>query len=334
MRRQHRLLGVDHEVEQHLLQLVRVGEHLGQAGRQRLDDGDVGDALLVRPERQRLAHDVVDVHHRARRVPLAREREQVPDDARRAFGFREDDVEAAPRLIVRLAVRQPLGPGEDGGERVVQLVRDARDRLAERGELLGLQQLVVEVARLVVELLAVADVADQGVEPDAPVRERFGMAGDLDPDRREIDAPHAHQEVRDRAVVPEAREQAGPRLRIDEARGCERREIALGGLQRVPEDQPELRVGGQRALAGVGEDPGEGAHLDPIEQPGERLVAGVGGKAGGIIGRASVGSRQWRCLSRPAAASGARSRSGRRAPGRSRRRRSGRGRCPCRPPWW
>ena len=35
VRRQHRLLGVDHEVEQHLLQLVRVGEHLRQARRER-----------------------------------------------------------------------------------------------------------------------------------------------------------------------------------------------------------------------------------------------------------------------------------------------------------
>ena len=38
LRRQHRLLGVDDEVEQHLLQLVRVGEHLRQAGGERLDD--------------------------------------------------------------------------------------------------------------------------------------------------------------------------------------------------------------------------------------------------------------------------------------------------------
>ena len=42
-------------------------------------------ALLVGAQRQRFAHDLVDVDHRARRVALARERQQVADDlARRA----------------------------------------------------------------------------------------------------------------------------------------------------------------------------------------------------------------------------------------------------------
>ena len=36
--REHRLLGVDDQVEQHLLDLVAVGEHLRQAGGQRVDD--------------------------------------------------------------------------------------------------------------------------------------------------------------------------------------------------------------------------------------------------------------------------------------------------------
>ena len=56
---------------------------------------------------------------------------------------------------------------QNRGERVVQLVRDARNRLAERRELFGLQQLVVQVARLVFELLALADVAHERVDADA-----------------------------------------------------------------------------------------------------------------------------------------------------------------------
>ena len=43
---------------------------------------------------------------------------------------------------------ESLGPAEDRGERIVQLVRDAGHRLAERSHLLGLQQLVVDVACL------------------------------------------------------------------------------------------------------------------------------------------------------------------------------------------
>ena len=43
------------------------------------------DALLVGAQRQRFAHDLVDVDHRARRLALAREGQQVADDvARRA----------------------------------------------------------------------------------------------------------------------------------------------------------------------------------------------------------------------------------------------------------
>ena len=84
---QHRLLGVDDQVQQHLLHLVAVREHLGQAGGERVDDRDVGDALFVRAQRQRFAHHLVHVDHRARRLPLAREGQQVADDAGGAFRF-------------------------------------------------------------------------------------------------------------------------------------------------------------------------------------------------------------------------------------------------------
>ena len=93
LRGEHGLLGVDDEVQQHLLDLVAVGEHLRQARRERVDDRDVRDALLVRAQRQRLAHDLVDVHHRPRRLTLAREGQQVADDA----AARSD----SPRIVSR-----------------------------------------------------------------------------------------------------------------------------------------------------------------------------------------------------------------------------------------
>ena len=80
VRREHRLLGIDDEVEQHLLHLVRIGEDLRQPRRERVDDGDVRDALLVGAQCQRLADHLVQVHHRARALPLARERQEVADD--------------------------------------------------------------------------------------------------------------------------------------------------------------------------------------------------------------------------------------------------------------
>ena len=52
--------------------------------------------LLVGAQRERLAHDLVHVDHRARGVALAREGEQVADDLRGALRLAEDRLEAAP----------------------------------------------------------------------------------------------------------------------------------------------------------------------------------------------------------------------------------------------
>ena len=62
---------------------------------------------------------------------------------------------------------QALGPAQDRRERVVQLVGDAGNRLSERRHLFRLQQLLVQVARLVVDLLALADVADERLDAHA-----------------------------------------------------------------------------------------------------------------------------------------------------------------------
>ena len=88
---------------------------------------------------------------------------------------------------------------QDRGERVVQLVRDARNRLSERRHLLGLQELLVEVARLVVELLALADVAQERVDAqDVRGRGRAARcAGHLDPDGAAVGAPESQQVVGD-----------------------------------------------------------------------------------------------------------------------------------------
>ena len=144
---EHRLFGIDDEVQEDLLDLMRVGEDRRQPGAERFEDRDVGGPLLVGAERQRFAHDDVEVDGRARRVPLARERLQVADDAGGAFGGVVNGVEVAAGQLVEPAAVQPLGAGQDRRERVVQLVRHARHRLAQRRELLGLRQLVVQVAR-------------------------------------------------------------------------------------------------------------------------------------------------------------------------------------------
>ena len=57
-------------------------------------------------------------------------------------------------------------------DRCIEFVRDARHRLTERGHFLRLQQLVIDVARFVVELLAVARRSSHQ-ELDAEVRLEF-----------------------------------------------------------------------------------------------------------------------------------------------------------------
>ena len=71
----------------------------------------------------------------------------------------------------------------------------------ERGHLLGLQQLVIDVAGFVVELLALADVAHERLEPQALiVGWRIGARRHLHPHRVAVGAAQAQQVIVDRSV--------------------------------------------------------------------------------------------------------------------------------------
>ena len=68
------------------------------------------------------------------------------------------------RLFVEAAAREPFRARENRRERIVQLVRHARHRLAERREFFRLRQLVIQLARLILQLLSLGDVADDGFD--------------------------------------------------------------------------------------------------------------------------------------------------------------------------
>ena len=279
VRLQHRLLRVDDQVEQDLLHLMSVGEDLRQAGGERVDHRHVADPLLVRAQGERFADHLIDVHHRPGRLALPRERQQVADDARGAFRFAEDRVEpAADRRFEGRPLREPLGPTQDRGQRVVELVRDAGDRLAERGHLLGLQELVIDVARFVVQFLALADVADQRFDADGAVfGRRVGARRDLDPDGAVVGASQAQQVVAHRSVGGEALEQGDPRLRIDETLAIERADVHLGRFAGVSKNQFEVRIGGHRRGGLGAERPDVYALVYRFEQPRERRGASFHG---------------------------------------------------------
>jgi len=169
-------------------------------------------------------------------------------------------------------VRDERRSAQDGGERVVELVRDARDRLAERRHLLGLQQLGVEIAGLVVELLALADVAHQRFDPHAAAvfAQAIGVRGHLHPDRIAVGAFQAKQIVGDGAVGGQPLDERRARLRIEKPVGVERPDRGLGHFIAVAENQLEVRIGGERLRRIAGQRADVNTFVHRLEQPRER----------------------------------------------------------------
>ena len=252
VRAEHGLLRVDDQVQQHLLNLVRIRKHFRQSRGERLENVDVADALFVRAKRQRLANHLIQVHHRARGVTLAGEGQQIADDLGRALRLTQDRFEAALGLIVDRSLREPLGPRQDRGERIVELVGDAGDRLPQRRQLLRLQQLMIQIARLILEPLALADVAHQRLDADA-VGRRFRVCRDFHPDRRTVGPAQAEQVIGNRAVALKPLDEPIACLGIDEAFELERPNLFLRCLRRIAEHQFEKGIGRECERGGASE---------------------------------------------------------------------------------
>ena len=119
-----------------------VADHLGQVLRELDLRLDVPQPEIVAHQQQRALHQVVQVQARALGRSLAGEGEQVADDATRPLRLLVDHPQVA--TVARsqlLLLEQELGEPRDRGEGVVELVRDAGHELADRGELLALDQL-------------------------------------------------------------------------------------------------------------------------------------------------------------------------------------------------
>ena len=140
VRAQHRVLGVGDDVEEDLLDLVRVGHRQRQVRVEVEVEVDVLDAQVVAAQLQHSLEQGVQVHQALLGLAPSREREQVLDDLRRALGFAVDGLHVVAGLLVQVAIEQQLGEAGDAGQGVVQLVRDAGDQLADARHLLRLQQ--------------------------------------------------------------------------------------------------------------------------------------------------------------------------------------------------
>ena len=151
-------------------------------------------------------------------------------------------------------------------------MRDAGDRLPERGELFGLQQLVIEIAGLVLEALALADVAHQRLDAQRRAIGVLGVRGYLDPHERAIGATQAQQVIGDRTVAPQPLEKQLARLRIDEEIDLERPDLAARRVGGETEHQLEERVGEERRAAARVHQPDVDAFVHRLEQAREGLA--------------------------------------------------------------
>jgi sodium-dependent dicarboxylate transporter 2/3/5 len=134
----HRVACVHREIEQHLLELARVGVDASGAGAEREQQVDV---LADEPpeDRTHLAHRAVEVEDLPLQHLLAAEGQELAGEPGRAIRSLLDQVHVLPEGIVRLepSQEQCAAPGDDG-EEIVEVVGDPAREAADRFHLLGL----------------------------------------------------------------------------------------------------------------------------------------------------------------------------------------------------
>ncbi len=137
----HRLAGIDQQIQQHLLDVIRVRQ-----GRRRFENAPFNlDAILHHLALEQQERVVDQFHHVGRLEagrPIARETEDAVGDAGRTVGGDENFVERASRGFGVGVPLAELGVIYDGHQHVVEFVRGRADEFAERRQLLGLRELV------------------------------------------------------------------------------------------------------------------------------------------------------------------------------------------------
>ena len=148
----HGVARVDGEVEQHLFELARVGEHQLQIRRHGNLEADI---LPDRSSQHGLesGYDVAQLGGPQLEHLLAPERQQLLGQPLEVLGGVLDIGQHLFHLRRELATEQDLAIGEDGREQVVEVVRDAARQQADALQLLHLPELLVEA-------LALGEIAD------------------------------------------------------------------------------------------------------------------------------------------------------------------------------
>ena len=121
---------------------MRVGNHLGERLLQGFLDFDPTVSKVVGAQQQGPPDQVVDLHGLALRRHLARKTQQVLDNLLGPLSLVDDDLELAARgLRHPRLLHQQIGEAQDGGQRIVDLVGNSGNQLADRSHLFRLHQL-------------------------------------------------------------------------------------------------------------------------------------------------------------------------------------------------
>jgi hypothetical protein len=144
----HGVAGVDGQVHDRGFQLALVGPHLRQVAAVVGDQLDVFAQQAAQQDLE-LGDQLAQVQHFALHGLLAREGQQLAHQVGGAHARLADLVEAFIRRIAhRVAVQQLVQAQLDGGQQVVEVVRDAAGQLADGLHLLGLGQLQFDLLLL------------------------------------------------------------------------------------------------------------------------------------------------------------------------------------------
>src|SRR5215470_4478108 len=160
----HCIERVAQEIEHHLLELNRLSHDPDVRGDIPLDTHSGCPDLRLEQKQGALDGALDQDRFGVTGFALARECLQVAGDARHAFGQVSDEIEVARHLNKIAPLHKDPGAGHEGADRrqrLVDLVRDRRRHLPERGEFAGLHQLVLGFAQT---HLSPASLLDLGLQ--------------------------------------------------------------------------------------------------------------------------------------------------------------------------
>ena len=140
----HGIARVDHQIDDHLLQLPRVGQHAPQiVGKVGAECDMLADQALE--QRRDARHHRVQVDHAGDQHLLAAEGEQLAGERGGTPGGIADLCDVVLEWVIAANfLEQHIGVAENDGEEIVEVVGDAARQPADRIQLLGLEILLFD----------------------------------------------------------------------------------------------------------------------------------------------------------------------------------------------